>query len=136
MRRYSGPWWASLLLSSAVTGGGSFALLTLLAGLPVETAILISVALIVLGDIVLAFIMESISPTHVMLAPGERRHRNDIAEEFGTVIGDFEGGAGRVSIRGEHWCARQSVGCHAQLKAGSPVRILERNGLTLVVAAA
>ena len=89
MRRYSGPWWASLLLSSAVTGGGSFALLTLLAGLPVETAILISVALIVLGDIVLAFIMESISPTHVMLAPGERRHRNDIAEEFGTVIGDF-----------------------------------------------
>lgn len=135
MRRYTGPWWASILLSSVVTGGGSFALLNLLTGLPVETAILISVALIVVGDIVLALIMESVSPTRVLLGPGDRRHRNDAPGELGIVVGDFENGAGSVSIRGEHWLALQSTGCEQRLKAGAAVRVLERDGLTLVVAA-
>ncbi len=58
MQRYSRLWWASILLSSVVTGGSSFAVLALLAGLPVEIAIAGSVTMIVVGDIVLAFIME------------------------------------------------------------------------------
>ena len=135
MRRYSSLWWSSILLSSVATGGGSFALLTLLTALPVETAILISIDAVVAGDVALAFIMESVSPTRLLLRPGERRHRSDIPEEFGTVIGGFEGGSGRVSVRGEHWCARQSAGCDRPLEAGSPVRVVARNGLTLVVAA-
>lgn len=136
MQRWTGPWWASILLSSVVTGGGSFALLTLLTPLPVQTAILISVALVVAGDILLAFIMESVSPTRVLLGPGERRHRGDVPRELGVVVGDFESGAGSVSIRGEHWYARQSAGCRQRLEAGSVVRVLERDGLILVVAAA
>ena len=136
MRRYSGLWWASILLSSVVTGGGSFVLLNLLTGLSIEAIIVASVALIVVGDILLVFIVESISPTRVVLGPGERRHRNDTPDLRGTVVGDFENGSGSVSIRGEQWLARQSAGCSAPLAAGSPVRVLERNGLTLVVAAA
>lgn len=136
MQRYSGLWWVSILLSSVVTGGVSFAGLTLFTGLSVGTAAAISAALIVLGDISLAFIMESVSPTRVMLLPGERRYRSDMPEVLGTVIGDFEDGLGSVSIRGERWCARQSADCIMPLEAGSPVRVLERQGLTLVVAAA
>ncbi len=136
MQRYSSLWWASILLSSVVTGGGSFAVLTLTTGLAIETVIAISVALIVAGDIVLAFVMESMSPTRVLLGPGERRLRKDVPEELGTVIGDFEDGSGSVSIRGERWCARQTSDCEQRLKAGSPVRVLEREGLTLLVAAA
>lgn len=109
---------------------------SLLTALPVTAVLLISGAVIVAGDIVLAFIMESVSPTRVVLRPGERQHRNDAPEERGVVVGDFEDGSGSVSIRGEYWCARQSAGCHEQLEAGSPVRVLGRNGLTLVVAAA
>ena len=136
MRRFSGLWWSSILLSSVVTGGGSFVLLNLVTGLPIETIILVSLALIVIGDLMLVFIMESISPTRILLGPGERRHRKDTPELLGTVVNDFENGSGAVSIRGEQWLARQSTGCDERLAVGSPVRVLERNGLTLVVAAA
>ena len=136
MQRYSRLWWASILLSSVVTGGGSFALLSLLTELPVATAIKISVALILLGDIVLALIMESLSPTHVMLGPGDRTNRSEPLAEIGTVISDFEDGPGYVAIRGEQWRAQQSSDCTERLEAGSPVRVLERQGLTLIVAAA
>ncbi len=136
MQRYSRLWWASILLSSVVTGGSSFALLTLLTGLPVATAIAGSVAMIVIGDIALAFIMERLSPTRVFLGPGDRRNRNDLPKEIGKVIGDFENGLGDISIRGEQWRARQVAGCKQRLEAGSPVRVLERQGLTLVVTAA
>ena len=136
MERFSRLWWASILLSSVVTGGSTFALLILATELPIEMVAKISLALILVGDITLAFIMEKLSPTHVLLGPGERRNKNELPRELGTVIGDFENGAGSVSIRGERWRARQSADCDKRLAAGSPVRILERQGLTLVVAAA
>ena len=136
MQRYSNLWWASILLSSVVTGGGTFAMLTLLVGLPVEIAVAGSIAMIVVGDIVLAFIMERLSPTRVFLGPGDRRNRDDLPREIGRAIGDFENGSGNVSIRGEQWRARQVADCDQRLEAGSPVRVLDRQGLTLVVAAA
>ncbi len=136
MQRYSRLWWASILLSSVVTGGSSFAVLALLAGLPVEIAIAGSVTMIVVGDIVLAFIMERLSPTRVFLGPGDRRNRDDLPMEIGKAIADFENGSGNVSIRGEQWRARQVADCDQRLEAGSLVRVLDRQGLTLVVAAA
>ena len=129
MQRYSGLWWASILLSSVVTGGGSFLLLSLSTGLPIEIVITISVVLI-------ALLMEAVSPTRVTLGPGDRRRRSEPPAELGTVLADFEDGSGSVSIRGEQWRARQTSGCSGQLNAGAAVRVLEREGLTLVVAAA
>ncbi len=128
-------WWATILLSSVVTGGGSFALLTLLTELPIETVVKVSVALIVAGDIVLALLMEASSPTRIMLGPGDRRHRSELPRELGTVMSDFKHGRGSVSIRGERWRARQTAGCDQQLEAGAAVRVLDRAGLTLLVAA-
>ena len=136
MQRYSGLWWASILLSSVVTGGGSFLLLSLSTGLPIEIVITVSVVLILVGDVILALLMEAVSPTRVTLGPGDRRRRSEPPAELGTVLADFEDGSGSVSIRGEQWRARQTSGCSGQLNAGAAVRVLEREGLTLVVAAA
>ncbi len=135
MQRYSRLWWASILLSSLVTGGGSFVLLTLATELPIETVIKVSVILIVVGDIGLAFIMGAVSPTRVTLGPGDRLSKADLPTETGTAIDDFEDGHGSVSIRGERWRARQTAICSARLTAGAAVRVFDREGLTLVVAA-
>ena len=134
MQRYSGLWWASILLSSVVTGGGSFIFLTLLTELPLGTVIIVSVALILVGDVVLALLMEAVSPTRVTLGPGDRRRSSESPWELGTVIADFEDGSGKVSIRGEQWRARLMSGYHGRLDAGAAVRVVEREGLTLVVA--
>ncbi len=135
MQRYSRLWWASILLSSLVTGGGSFVLLTLATELPTETVIKVSVILILVGDIGLAFIMGAVSPTRVTLGPGDRLNKADLPTETGTVIDDFEDGHGSVSIRGERWRARQTATCSVPLTTGAVVRVLDRHDLTLVVAA-
>ena len=136
MRPYSRLWWASILLSSVATGGASFALLSLFTELPIATIAKISVALIFAGDVVLALIMQAVSPTHVKLGPGERWHVAELPTETGTVIADFRDRQGRVSIRGESWVARQTSGCDGVLAAGDLVSVVDRDGLTLIVAAA
>lgn len=135
MQRYTRLWWTSILLSSVVTGGGSFVLLSLTTGLPIGTLIVISVILILVGDIVLALVMDSVSPTRIKLGPGERWHNAEMPAELGTVIGNFEDRRGKVSIRGETWRARQTADYGGRLEAGAVVRVIEREGLTLVVAA-
>ena len=126
-------WLAPLLLSSVVTGGGSFVLLTLLTDLPLTVIIAVSVVLVLAGDIALAFVMQAISPTRVTLGPGDRRHNAEIPGELGLVETNFRNRHGRVSIRGETWQARQALGCRVRLKAGGAVRVVERDGLTLIV---
>lgn len=88
--RYSRLRLASILLSSAVTGGGSFVLLVVFTELP---------------------------------------------KESGTVATSFDNRHGRVAIRGENWGARQAVSCSGRLEIGAAVRIVDREGLTLVVSA-
>jgi len=136
MKQYSGLWWAAILLSSAVMGGGSFVLITVLTDLPIATVIKISLALILIGDLILAFIMQAVSPTRVAVGPGDRHTKYELPKELGTVIADFEDGRGSISIRGERWHARQTSDCNGRLTTGDLVRILEREGLMLVVAAA
>jgi membrane protein implicated in regulation of membrane protease activity len=91
--------------------------------------------MILAGDIALALLMEAVSPTHVKLGPGERMHDADPPTELGTVADGFDNRHGRVAIRGELWRARQAGKCNRRLEIGSPVRVVEREGLTLVVAA-
>ena len=136
MQRYSKYWWAVVLLSSAVTGGGTFLLLMLLTDLEVTTALKISLALVLVGDIALAIIMQAISPTHVKLGPGERWHVGEAPRDRGVVKTPFEDGRGKVAIRGETWHARQESDTAIPLEVGERVRVVEREGLTLVVAAA
>ena len=123
-------------MSSAVTGGGTFLFLLLFTNLSIETALKISIALVVVGDITLAIIMQAISPTHIKLGPGERWHDNESPRDRGVVKTAFENGTGKVLIRGETWHARQEDHSVGQLQIGESVRVIEREGLTLVVAAA
>lgn len=126
---------APVLLSSAVTGGGSFVLLALTTNLPLATVAAVSVALVLVGDIALALIMQAVSPTRVTLGPGDRRHNAELPRELGIVATNFRDRCGLVSIRGETWQARQASGCSERLEAGGAVSIVEREGLTLIVAA-
>ena len=133
MRRFSSLWWASILLSSLVTGGGSFLLINALTDLPIETVIKISVVMILVGDLLLALWMQAVSPTRILVGPGDRRMKDDSTDEIGIVIADFRSGSGSVSVRGESWRAVQAAECEHPLLAESRVRVLERRGLTLVV---
>lgn len=133
MERYSILWWATILLSSVVTGGGTFASLTLFTDLSLQTIIISSVTLILMGDIALALMMEAFSPTRITVGPGESRLKHDVPMETGTVIKTFENGRGAIAIRGEHWRAHQSKSCRKVLETGSTVCVVERDGLTLFV---
>lgn len=133
MERYSILWWATILLSSIVTGGGTFVSLTLLTDLSIQAVAIASVTLILIGDIALALMMEAFSPTRITVGPGESRLRHDVPIETGTVIRNFENGHGTIAIRGEHWRARQSKSCGAILETGATVCVTERDGLTLFV---
>ena len=133
MERFSILWWATILLSSVVTGGGTFVSLTLLTDLSMQTVITASVTLILIGDIALALTMEALSPTRIRIGPGESRLKHDLPLERGTVLKTFEDGRGAIAIRGERWRARQVETRGEILETGATVRVIEREGLTLVV---
>ncbi len=133
MERYSILWWATILLSSIVTGGSTFVSLTLFTDLSIQTIVIASVTLILIGDIALALMMEAFSPTRIMVGPGESRLKHHVPMETGTVIKAFENGHGVIAIRGERWKARQSKSCGAVLETGATVYVTERDGLTLFV---
>lgn len=135
MQRYSKLWWASILLSSAVTGGSSFALLTLFTGLSLGAVVVVSVFIILAADVLLALLMQTASPTRVTVGLGERWHAQEAPADRAAVISDFEDGQGKVSVRGEEWQARQAESCGEQLAAGRVVRVVGRDRLTLLVAA-
>lgn len=133
MQRYSILWWATILLSSVVTGGSTFVSLALFTDLSVQTIVIASATLILAGDIALASMMEAFSPTRITVGPGESRLKHDLPMETGTVVGTFEDGHGAIAIRGERWRARQSKSCGEVLETGTTVSVIEREGLTLLV---
>ena len=133
MERFSTLWWATILLSSVVTGGGTFVSLILLTDLSIQTVVIASVTLILIGDIVLALMMEAFSPTRITVGPGESRLKHDAPMETGTVMTTFENRHGAIAIRGEQWRARQSEGCGKVLEKGAKVCVVDRQGLTLLV---
>jgi len=133
MQRYSNIWWASILLSSIVTGGTSFLLLLLFSDLALGKIVIASLLCVLAGDVVLALMMQAISPTHVKVGPGERRYEADLPADHAVVAADFVSGSGRVTVRGESWHAEQAAVCDARLVTGTRVRVVGRDGLKLVV---
>ena len=51
---------------------------------------------------------------------------------MGIAVGDTEGGYLRVRVRGETWRARPEPG-HGSIRSGQNVRVVDRQGLLLVV---
>ena len=134
LRRFSRDWWLTILV---VTVGISAATFLLLRGrgLHPTELVLYCLGISLLGDMVTALSMEAIVPTRVTIGPGDRRLKDDLPTELALVVSEFDGaGVGHVRIRGETWQARgSSVGFKPTM--GSHVRVINRDGLTLIVSA-
>ncbi len=125
-----------MLLASDVIGGGAIFLLYALTNLGFVSILAVGVALIFLGDLLLAVYMEAVAPTRVSVGPGEKLRNSDEPAEEATVVADFDdAGRGRVSIRGETWRAMQSFEAQEPLTQGARVRVVGRDGLILIVTA-
>ncbi len=133
-KRFSRDWWLAILI---VTVGLSAATFLLLRdrGLNASELVLYCLGISLLGDVVTALSMEAIVPTRVTIGPGDRRLKDDLPTELALVVSEFDGaGVGHVRIRGETWQARGSdVGFRPM--TGSRVRVIDRDGLTLIVSA-
>lgn len=103
-----------------------------------ENPVVLVVAFLVgsiVGDVILAFIFEAYAPSRVTLAPGEKQSRHDAMKELATVISGFDANPfGRVRVRGESWAARCRLNSSLTLEIGARVRVLDREGLTLLIA--
>jgi len=98
--------------------------------------LLLWVCLVAAGDFVTALSMEAVAPTRVAIGPGERRFAADDPKELATVVSGFtDSDVGKVRIRGETWSARLVSTDGPRVQAGYAVRILDRDGLTLLVSA-
>ena len=134
MRRYSRIWWVSVLLSSAVTGTTAFLLMIYLTEWSFPRILLTAGSVILLGDVILAFSMEAIAPTRIAVGPGERYMQADRSSDTAFVLSGFvTSSRGQVSVRGETWQAIRAQNDVGDLPEGTPVDVIERDGLTLIV---
>ena len=133
-KRFSRDWWLVILAVTVAIGVAAFFLLRSRDLHPTEL-ILYCLGISFLADVVTAISMEAIVPTRVTIGPGDRQLRDDLPTELALVVSEFDGaGAGQVRIRGETWQARSSsIGFRPTM--GSRVRVVNRDGLTLIVSA-
>lgn len=135
MKRFSLAWWL-VILPTSVTVGGSLILLT---SVFTDWSLFVRLAVAALAtafaDLAIAAWMESIAPTRVHVGPGEKYLVSDPATERAMVISGFDSAPhGYVSIRGETWRAIRAPGDADALTAGMLVSVVDRDGLTLIVA--
>lgn len=134
--RFSRRWWLVIGMATLVVGVAAFLGLQYWTALTLEQLILYWLIITFIGDVITAISMEAVAPTHITIGPGERQFDTDRPEERAVVVVGFdEAGSGRVRIRGETWRARQASGDRVSLESGAQVKVVARDGLTLVVAA-
>jgi len=133
-KRFSRDWWLAILVVTVGVGAAAFLLLRD-RGLHPGELILYCLGIAFLGDVVTALSMEAVVPTRVTIGPGDRQFRDDLPTELALVVSEFDGaGVGQVRIRGETWQARgHRAGFRPMM--GSRVRVINRDGLTLIVSA-
>ena len=134
MKRFSRIWWIAILSSSVIVGVTVFLLFAVLTDWSTPKIILVVSVLTFIGDLTVALSIEAVAPTKVDIGPGERNTNTDVPSEFATVISGFNNSPqGQVSVRGETWRAIRAPDDSGSLSEGSPVQIVDRNGLTLVI---
>ncbi|MDH3728053.1 MAG: NfeD family protein [Myxococcales bacterium] len=134
--RFSRRWWLVIGATTLVIGAAVFLVLRYWTALALEQLILYWLIITFVGDVITAISMEAVAPTRVTIGPGDRQFDADhLAEVAVVVVGFDDAGQGRVRIRGETWRARQAETDRVSLQSGTEVRVVARDGLTLVVAA-
>lgn len=132
--RFSRRWWLIIGATTLIIGAAAFLILRFGAGLGLGQLVLYWLIITFVGDVITAMSMEAVAPTRVTIGPGDRQFDADRLAELAVVVSAFDdAGHGRVRVRGETWRARQAADDQASLKSGTEVRVVERDGLTLVV---
>ena len=135
-RRFSPRWWLVIGAVTLVVGLAAFLILRFGMALAPEQLVLYCLIATFVGDVVTAVTMEAVAPTRVTIGPGDRRYDADDPAELAVVVSAFDDSRhGRVRIRGETWSARQAASDRTSLYAGAKVRVVDRDGLTLVISA-
>ena len=135
-RRFSRHWW--VVLGAATTVIGAVVFLYLAFATDIESFRLLAywLGLTLLGDLLTALSMEAVAPTRITIGPGDRKLNNDFPTERAIVVSGFgEGDTGDVQVRGEIWRAKRAANTQVRLSVGTSVRVLNRDGLTLLVSA-
>jgi membrane protein implicated in regulation of membrane protease activity len=136
IKRFSKPWWISLASGSCLFGLLTYGVLRAFGAVDNDHLVLYLLMGIAMGDVLLAISLEVITPTQVTLRPGERRTSSCNLDETAEVLSGFQqADSGRVIIRGESWAARVADERPVHLAPGSAVRVIGREGLTLLIAA-
>lgn len=134
--RFSRRWWFIIGITTLVIGAAAFLVLRFATGLTLGQVVLYWLVATLVGDVITAISMEAVAPTRVTIGPGDRRLDTDFPAELALVDSTFDDSRnGRVRIRGETWWARQATDDMTSLEAGSQVRVIGRDGLTLIVSA-
>lgn len=134
--RFTRRWWLFIGATTLVIGAGAFLVLRYWTALSLEQLILYWLIITFVGDVITAVSMEAVAPTRVTIGPADRQFDADAPAELAVVVVGFDAaGQGRVRVRGETWRARQAEDDRANLESGAVVRVVDRDGLTLVVAA-
>ena len=133
--RFSRRWWLVIGTATVIVGAAAYLALQYWTALSLEQLILYWLIITFAGDVITAISMEAVAPTRVTIGPGDRQFDADDPMELAVVVGFDDDGRGRVRIRGETWRARQAEDDHSSLESGAEVKVVARDGLTLVVAA-
>lgn len=123
------------MASGALTSGIIAVVLMFFAGIESFAAFILGFLLTSAAfDVFLAWSFEAIAPTSVTIRPGEKLRHDSALEESAVVVSGFGGdSSGRVRVRGEDWTARRDAAETSPLVPGSTVKVVGRDGLTLLV---
>ena len=133
--RYSPIWWTWIASASSFFAVISFAGLYYFGIFDdLYTLVIAAIVISITGDIVVAYSFEAIAPSEISLAPGERARHDEEVSAAGVVESGFSASAeGRVLVRGELWRARHHEERSVTLDQGDEIRIVGRDGLTLLI---
>lgn len=136
LRRFSTAWWISLGSASCAFGLLTYLVLRSLGVADDDRLVLYMLVSIGLGDVLVALSLEMTAPTRITVGPGDRRVATSALRDAAEVVSGFQGSMeGFVRVRGETWKARTEDERPAVLAAGTGLKVVDREGLVLIVAA-
>lgn len=136
MKRYSLMWWSVVLPTSVVVGGTTFLFAGILSDWGIAERVAAALVLTFVADLSIAAWIQTVAPTRVNIGPGEKMVNSELPSEKAKIIGGFDCSShGRVSVRGETWRATRAPDDSVGLSVGMDVKVVARDGLTLVISA-